>query len=233
VIAVTLEGLGRILAGRRFSEFLGLPENELFEAKGATAYDLGTPAGRYELAKDVSSFANSQGGWLVIGLATERAPDEPVDIVSALELVAETAYPVSMLEGMLQEYVLPRIAGLTISWVAQGAHAPLGVVAIQVPPQPEDTKPFIIAKVVEEGERVKQIVFGYVRRIGADSMPHGADQIRVAMQRGMGSLAQRLSSMDKKLNILLEGGSPPSTTVGPASESVALLEQRLRRIAGN
>jgi|SoiMethySBSTD1v2_1073268.scaffolds.fasta_scaffold360489_3 hypothetical protein len=31
-------------------------------------YDLGTPSGRIELAKDVSGFANAEGGYLIVGL---------------------------------------------------------------------------------------------------------------------------------------------------------------------
>jgi hypothetical protein len=55
----------RIIASGALGELVGLEEAVDFEAK-SELYDLDTPGGRYELAKDVSAFANASGGCLVI-----------------------------------------------------------------------------------------------------------------------------------------------------------------------
>ena len=68
----TIESIAQLLATRNLSEFVGLKEDQWFDAKKAPAYDLATAPGRFELAKDVSSFANASGGHLFLGLTAER-----------------------------------------------------------------------------------------------------------------------------------------------------------------
>jgi hypothetical protein len=76
-----------ILDKRAFAKFVGLREGIIFEAKRAQAYDLSLPEQRYELARDVSALANSQGGWIVLGLATVQNPSEASDEVARLDLL--------------------------------------------------------------------------------------------------------------------------------------------------
>ena len=81
-----------VLASGAFSEFIGRKEDLHFEAKDAKPHDLGLPSGRFELAKDVSAFANADGGYLVVGLEHERLPAEDVEQVRGLELIPRIRY---------------------------------------------------------------------------------------------------------------------------------------------
>src|SRR5262245_1703642 len=83
----TIETVAAILAERNLAALQGLREDQWFDAKRAPAYDLMTSAGRFELAKDVSSFANAEGGHIVIGLTTAVVPDEQTEQVNGLELL--------------------------------------------------------------------------------------------------------------------------------------------------
>ena len=86
-------GIQEILSSRAFDRFKGLREDSYFEAKGKAPYDLDSAEGRYELAKDVTAFANNEGGHLVIGLQHRRLPNENTDEVQDLDLLPRAAFP--------------------------------------------------------------------------------------------------------------------------------------------
>ena len=56
---MSFESIKVVLETRQFAALLGLDEDTWLEAKGRNPYNLDTPAGRYELAKDVTAFAVS------------------------------------------------------------------------------------------------------------------------------------------------------------------------------
>jgi len=72
---MTFEAIKVILDTRQFDQLIGREEDAWFEAKQRSPYDLTPPTGRYELAKDVSAFANADGGLLVVGLTTTRVAE--------------------------------------------------------------------------------------------------------------------------------------------------------------
>ena len=211
---------------------VGRPETQTFEAKGASPYDLDTASGRYELAKDVSAIANAEGGFLVVGLTTEKSAIEALDKVSALDLIAEAAFPADQIGGLLREYVVPRISGVQIGWVADQLTPDRGVGVIQVPRQSDDSKPFLIARVVDGDEEVKQVVFGYCVRIGADVAPYDVIRLQRSMKQGMNSIAQRLEAIEQKLAVLLEAPEPVAIAdnADAALEQGTLLDERIRQI---
>ena len=161
----------------RFGDLIGLEEGLTFEAKGATPYKLDEPPGRYELAKDVSALANSAGGFLLVGLRTQASEVEQTDVVSALDLLPATDFPVAKIQGIIREYISPPIAGLRIVWLPTIPADGTGIGVIEVPAQSEEAKPYIICKVNDGESKLKQIVFGYCRRVGPDSVPHDASTI--------------------------------------------------------
>ena len=67
----TKDDLERIINSNNFEELKGKYEYEWFECK-SQPYLLNDNKGKRELAKDVSSFANSDGGYIVIGVKTTK-----------------------------------------------------------------------------------------------------------------------------------------------------------------
>src|SRR2546425_7708920 len=74
-----------LLEAGELDRLIGRVESTVFEAKGPRPYDFTQAFGRWELAKDVASFANSDGGFIIIGLAHERLAGQDMDRVSALD----------------------------------------------------------------------------------------------------------------------------------------------------
>lgn len=68
----TLKTLKEIQQTRDLEKFIGWKEDQFFEAKESRGYNLDEQKDRVELTKDVSAFANSQGGILVVGIVTEK-----------------------------------------------------------------------------------------------------------------------------------------------------------------
>jgi hypothetical protein len=226
----TSDALVHILDAHRFADLVGWSESSIFEAKGAQAYDLEAEAGRFELAKDTSAFANSGGGWLLIGLATQPAEAASTDVVTGLELIGCGAYPTAKLRGILDEYLFPRIVDLQVDWIALEPPDDRGILVICVPPQEPDLKPFVICKVVADGKRQKAILAGYAERIGADSTPLGPSRIQEVMRKGMSPLSDRISAVDQRLGLLLERTESPRAPDAAGADGEALLSERIRGI---
>jgi hypothetical protein len=192
-----LERIAAILASRSFDQLLGLVEGSLLEVK-SQPYDLTQPAGRYELAKDVVAFANQGGGYLLIGLATARTPGRAEDVVAAVTPISEAAFDSSRCLGIIANHVYPAIRGLTVEWLAQaGAHDGIGV--IFVPPQDEEAKPYLIAKVVDDNEYLKMIVAGYAVRVDDANSPLRPDHLHNAFKNGQNPIGQRLARIEEML----------------------------------
>jgi predicted HTH transcriptional regulator len=210
-----------------FDRLIGLAEDLYLEVKGSIPYDLSTPAGRFELAKDVSAFANSEGGHLLIGFTHERLPNARVDQIKGLQLFGSTAIDVLQIGGMVRTHVWPLIQGLTITWIPSKGDSDLGIVAVYVPVQSEESKPFLITKVVEESEPQKEIIVGIARRIGGENLPLRAQEIHDLIRKGRDPILQRTIRIEEKLDALSAREEAPQKG---ASDQGDVLAQRLKRM---
>lgn len=219
-----------ILESGEFDSFIGLLEDLHFEAKNSTPYDLDTEKDRYELAKDASSLANSEGGYLVIGLHDEPLRDQRTGRVRALDLFEESALSVARLLGVIKEYVYPPIKNLEIRWIPTAVDNSRGLCYICVPQQAEGKKPFIIVRVFEDSERQKGIVIGITRRVGADNTPMTPHDIYNLVRRGHDPQGQQLTRIEEKLNAL---GESLASSRGVSVDQDAVIRKRISDIMGD
>lgn len=211
-MAADFKGLRAVLEAGDFRALIGLAEDDLLEAK-REPYKLSEPSGRYELAKDVTAFANRDGGHLLIGLATSRLPDRATDVVQAVQPVNPDDFPVSTYRSIIKEYTYPEISGLEVVFVpSSGDVSGIGVIA--VPPQHPDAKPFLVKNVVEDGESLKQIVFGYAIRKADNADPLALKDLQRSLRKGQEPQAQRLTRIEEKLDLVLDALS----AAGPPRE---------------
>lgn len=98
---------------------LGSKESVWLECK-ANPYDLSNDYYRQELAKDVSAFANSsEGGILLIGARTKKSKTTAEDIISDISGMSETSLSKMDYLNILETWVYPRISGLSIDWMKE------------------------------------------------------------------------------------------------------------------
>ena len=148
----------QILENNAYNALIGRVEDEWLEAKGVNPYDLDSPVGRYELAKDVSAFANNSGGFIVIGVATEVNQAQQTESITAITPFPQAAFQPHRYISIVEEYIHPNIDNFRAAWVPINQEQNQGIAIIEVPPQNQERQYFLIANVVESGGSIKQIV---------------------------------------------------------------------------
>lgn len=203
---MSFESVKAIIDSHAYDSLIGLQEDAWLEAKGGTPYDFSVPVGRYELAKDVAAFANGTGGIVVVGLTTTRHANTQTDEITAYDLCPQTAFNPAQYASLIGEYVHPPIEGLAVYWVPVNPEGTHGLGIIEVPPQNPDRQYFLIANAVDGGSRIKQFVFGVVRRNDSSNDPFTIAQVYQCTQKGKSSLAQTLTRIEDKLDAVLTRG---------------------------
>lgn len=205
-----------ILDTHAYGSLIGLEEDTWLEAKGRNPYDFSTPAGRFELAKDVSAFANADGGILIVGLTTTPLPAAKTEQITAHDLCTQQEFSVEQYQGLIKEHVYPTIRDLRIYWSPVNPEATHGLGIIEVPTQSPNHKYFLTAKVIESGTKIKQIVFGVAKRIESSNDPLSISELHKNMQSGKNPVPQTLARVEEKLDKLLQDRmTPPEGMVSP------------------
>jgi len=117
--------------------------------------------------------------------------------------------------GIIKDHVYPPIKGLKVHWLPVNAEATRGLGVIEVPAQSPNLKYFLIAKVVESGTAVKQIVFGVAKRNDSSNDPFTIAELYRYTQSGKSTVPQTLARVEAKLDALAEtqqrSGAPERT----------------------
>lgn len=145
-----------VLRSGELDKLIGLEETDSFDAKKGI-YDVSVDKGKFELAKDVAAFANSGGGIIVIGLATEQDEDSFKETVTAITPVPKDRFNIDGYRKIIFEYVYPDLAKqLTIDCVAHGADNGF-IIYIHVSPTDVTEGPYIVSKSFEENNGVSKV----------------------------------------------------------------------------
>jgi hypothetical protein len=155
---LTRETVAELIRGGHVAALLGQPEGDWLEAKSQHA-DLATEVGKIRLAQWVSQFANARdGGVVVLGLATKNRGSGDV-ITRVTPLPRESGIRRKYVQ-VLDSKVIPPIEDLRVEVIAHGGD---DLLLIEVPPQSEENKPFLVHGAVIEG-RAQGTFFSIVRR---------------------------------------------------------------------
>jgi len=201
---VSFESIKAILDTRQFAALIGLDEDTWLEAKGKNPYDFTTPAARYELAKDITAFANAEGGILLVGLTTAPAADAKTERITAHDLCSQADFDAPQYLGIIKGHVYPGIRDLKIYWLPVNDEATHGLGVIEVPPQSPNQKYFLIARVLDSGAELKQIVFGIAKRNDSSNDPFTVAELYKYTQSGKHPVPQTLARVEAKLDALIE-----------------------------
>jgi hypothetical protein len=192
-----------ILKEGDFEQFIGAMESDEFECK-AEPYRLEDKRQKFELAKDVSSFANARGGMIVIGLETERDAVLSRDVVTGWRLLDEGSINISQYQDVLNSWLYPRLQTTPeIKWFPFHADQSKGVVSIRITNQPSQWRPFLITKSVEPDGTQSATMFGYAERQLDRSQPMGVQQLHLLIRDGIRAELE---------TIRVPGGEAPTLT---------------------
>jgi len=208
--AISVDEALSLLDSRQFSAFEGVIEDTRIEFKGSP-YRLEMESAKYELAKDVSALANSQGGLILIGFRTSKDHNAAVEYVDACREFALDSVDVERHRKVLEDWICPRLHAIDIRCFPSPSSEERGVLAIRVPASVCNHKPYIVARAVDESGRLRGTTFGYFERI-QDRIPETtAEIIRGHIRDGMRftDIYQRLESIE---NLLGEPVAVPAMT---------------------
>jgi len=184
VAAAEGDGLTRttvrdLVRGGRADVLLGQPEGRWLDVKKQT-YDLKRPAGKIALAQAVARFANGEvGGLIVVGMNTKKVPGG--EIINSINPLVVDGVLLRQHAQTIDERLFPPPDLMTIEAVDVPGGGQL--VLIDIPPQPEELKPFLVHGAVVDG-KIEGAFISIVRRRGEDSIPITAPAIHSTLAAG-------------------------------------------------
>lgn len=197
-----LDEIKSIIEIGNFEYLIGKVENEYFDCKKGI-YFLSGDSGKRELAKDVTSFANFNGGYILIGPQTVRNDKHLGDEITAISYLHEDQINIKQHSDIIHEWVYPDIHGLNIFWKPSKSDKEKGVFVICIPNQDEYLKPFLIKKTIDEKKKT-EIVFGYAERKSDSSVSKDVTSIHALLRDGI-NYNKNIDSRFSKIEFLIEG----------------------------
>jgi hypothetical protein len=213
------------LATGDLSVFVGQIENDYFDGKDQP-YQVAADSGKREAAKDVSAFANAAGGWIVIGLRTKPSAVHFADEVEEVRLVTQQLVNTLQLRDILNSWIYPPVEGLTVQFFPSMGDATKGLVAIDIPAQREELKPFLIVRSFD-GSRHVESMFGYVERKGDGNSPLALADLQRALRSGL-HFENRLKTQLDRIEDLLTSRDVTAAAEQGTEETVRLLDDRIQ-----
>lgn len=161
---------------------LGQPEGTWLEVK-RQHYPLRELSGKLRIAQTVAQFANADaGGLIVVGLATKKVGG--IDTINAVTAQPRDANSRRRCIQALQDHLYPQPDDLTIEAVAAvGIHGQGELMVIDIPPQPEEHKPFLVHGAIADGNAHGSYI-SLVRRRGDEGISTTAAAIHSTLAAG-------------------------------------------------
>ncbi|WP_158711439.1 AlbA family DNA-binding domain-containing protein [Streptomyces xylophagus] len=161
---------------------IGSEESDWLEVK-SQGYNLDIFRDRIELAQDVSRFANSEGGGLlVVGYRTKKTRHG--EVISKFTPEKEALVRANRYRSIIDARVFPPVDGLRVRASQQEGG---WVLSILVPPQAEENKPFLVHGAIVDG-KMEGAFISVVRRRGEASIPITGPAIHSMLAAGRGLL---------------------------------------------
>jgi hypothetical protein len=185
-----------------WSAALGQPESVQLDFKGAP-YVLTENRERFELAKDISSFANAQGGLLVMGIETELSEARQGEFAKAVNSFPADRVDAKQYRDVLRELIYPEIEGLVVRRLASPSDTARAIAYIMVPPQHD--RPFLVTRVLlgDPTERLSGMLVGYFVRRASDAVALTRERLHNIMRSGVqydATIQERFDRLEARLD---------------------------------
>lgn len=175
------ETVADIVRGHGAHLLVGQPEGNWLDAK-AEEYDLTQTKGKISLAQSVARFANAEDGGLIVIGAKARKVDGGEVIRSVGGVAPRQRDTAARYLQVLNQHLYPPPAGIRIDLVP--VRGGLTLIVIDLPPQPEELKPFLVHGAITPDGDVEGSFISIVQRRGEGSIPITAPMIHATMAAG-------------------------------------------------
>jgi hypothetical protein len=148
-----------ILESGCFETLIGGVEDQLLDCK-REPYFVDNDARKRELAKDVSAFANAQGGTILLGIETRRDPALHADeIITKIRPFSRDYLDINRYHQILRDWLYPT-PDIEIQWFQSQQDDRMGIAAIFIATPQPDRGPFLLRSPIEDNNRSVSIVVG-------------------------------------------------------------------------
>lgn len=137
------------LATGEFERLIGTPEGDWLDFK-TSPYQLDTPQGKWELAKDAAAFANKGGGYIVIGVEAARQINAVAETAVQIRRVNKSVVNPDRYRGVLDSWVYPPLRNVQLRWFPPEGTEATGIFVVEVPAQDDQDKYFVVRKMVDD-----------------------------------------------------------------------------------
>jgi len=182
VSELTIEKIKEILENGDFNEFVGKIEVDHFEAKQPKPYMIDSKvsnerfSARVELVGDIAAMANSNGGYIICGLSTEKEEGFQTDRVTEIKMFGSNSfYSQDEIQKVIKAHIHPELQVVVI-WHPSKSDPKLGIGSIYIPRQAESKKHFIVTAVEIDGMKQKHFVAIPIRQ-GSEPVWMSAKQL--------------------------------------------------------
>ncbi len=155
--------LDLIISTGDFPKLIGASESEFFDCK-SQIYNLKTDASKFELAKDVSAFANVGGGYILIGLETRKSETSFYDEIIVVHPLKENVCNHEQCIDVISDWIYPKLKDIVAKWHPIKDSPSKGIFVITIPNQPKINKPFLIKRTIQETGKISEVLFGFCER---------------------------------------------------------------------
>lgn len=194
-----------------FDLLIGQMETDWLDCKRDIYPTSNGDKGKRELAKDISSFANTKdGGYILIGIETEKREQQHTDTIKAIHPISQNTIDVEQYYNIIKEWVYP-LPEIKIEW-KKYREADKGIIVINVSPQKDAIKPFLITKTTDDSGKRIEILFGYAERKRANSEPKKIAELHQLVRDGL-SYGTTLSNRFDEISTLLKELSTTSSMI--------------------
>lgn len=224
------EDVINILESTDFEPLKGCEEGLQFEFKKKRPYDFVEDVQKNtlamaEFAKDVASFANSEGGVIVCGLL-RKDPSE-IDLVEGYDFISEeNFYKEQDIIGRIKLSIVPIMENVSVKWFPSKADPKMGLGAIIIPAQQEEKKYFVVRVCAVEEETLKGIYFGIPIR--KEAKPDWVDlkDMKYMRQKNLSNTEkQHIEVMDE-----LKGIKSSLSGLKASADNKSALEDRMEEL---
>ncbi|MGC9610851.1 MAG: ATP-binding protein [Minisyncoccia bacterium] len=174
---LTEEKLKEILKSKQIEQLIGYAENHFFDAK-RDFYNLLDPKDKHEICKDISAFANNNGGYLLIGCDTNKPEASRIEYIKNTEGISD--FPdMDRVHSTLSDYIFPNSINTLVNFEQIISYNNKKFFLITIVKDSEE-KPYFVKKDVQDRE-----FFAFYIRTNDRGIRQDIGHIHELVQRGI------------------------------------------------
>ena len=179
-----IKELKSIIKDGDFNKLKSKCESDFFDCK-REGYNLKHNSSKFELAKDVSAFANAAGGFILIGIETKKSGTSHCDEIVAIHPLEQNLCNPKQYIDIIAKWIYPKLKDIEAKWYPTKENSKKGIFVIKIPVQPKIHKPFLISRTIQESGKLCEVLFGYSERKQENNDPKTIVELHQILRDGL------------------------------------------------